>query len=392
MADDHSAITRQAVQELIASENMPALSIYFPTRRGVAEPEENSLKLKDALKDARRELGQSMRTPDVDEFLEPLTSLLDDVRFWRGQAEGLALFRSKDFFRTFRLPFPVDAEIAAAEHFHLKPLLPALSTQGYFFILALSQNAVRLMRASRYGISEVDLDGVEMPKSLAEALQYDVLERGGLQTHSGGRMGGQNRRQGGQAVFHGREGSEEHKEQILRFFQGVDHGLHEVLRTSHEPLIVAAVEYLRPLYRQASHYRYILPKGVDGNPDGLRPDELLKRAVPLIEDHYGAALEEARNRYGDAQGTGLASDDPEQVVLAAADGRIDSLFTGRQDTVWGRVDQQERKVTLDGGPGPRRVDLTDLAARETLLNGGHVYVVEREHVPTRSAMAAVFRY
>lgn len=390
MADDHSAITRQAVQELIASENVPALSIYFPTQRGVVEPEENSLKLKDSLKDARRELSESMRTPDVDEFVEPLSSLLGDVHFWRNQAEGLALFRSKDFFKSFRLPFPVDPEVVAGEHFHLKPLLPALSTQGYFFILALSQNDVRLMRASRYGISEVDLAGVEMPKSIAEALKYDVLERGGLQTHSGGRIGGQGRRQGGQAVFHGREGSEEHKEQILRYFQGVDHGLRDVLRTSHEPLIIAAVEYLRPLFRQASHYRYILPKGIDGNPDGLRPHELLERAVPLIEEHYAAALEEARNRYGDARGAGLASDDPEEVVLAAADGRVDSLFAARQETVWGRVDQQQRRVSLSDGPG--RVDLTDLAARETLLNGGHVYVVDREHVPTRGPMAAVFRY
>jgi hypothetical protein len=40
----------------------------------------------------------------------------------------------------------------------------------------------------------------------------------------------------------------------------------------------------------------------------------------------------------------------------------------------------------------RDEDLLDLAATQTLLHGGSVYAVEREHLPDATLIAAVFRY
>lgn len=66
------------------------------------------------------------------------------------------------------------------------PLLPLLSGDGRFYILALSQNELRLLQATRYSVSEVDLEGV--PESLSTALRYDVPEES-LQWHTSGRAG-----------------------------------------------------------------------------------------------------------------------------------------------------------------------------------------------------------
>jgi len=41
---------------------------------------------------------------------------------------------------------------------------------------------------------------------------------------------------------------------------------------------------------------------------------------------------------------------------------------------------------------PGDEDLLDLAAVQTLLNGGTVYAVELEKVPDGASLAAVFRY
>ncbi|MDO8786314.1 MAG: hypothetical protein Q7J12_08865, partial [Syntrophales bacterium] len=62
-----------------------------------------------------------------------------------------------------------------ADRFHIKPLLPILRGDERFYLLALSQNEVRLLEGSRHSVREVDLK--TLPKSLAAPLQYDVPER-----------------------------------------------------------------------------------------------------------------------------------------------------------------------------------------------------------------------
>jgi hypothetical protein len=53
----------------------------------------------------------------------------------------------------------------------MKPLLPLLSGDGQFYILALSQNGVRLLQGTRYSVSEVELE--DIPGDLAETLRHD---------------------------------------------------------------------------------------------------------------------------------------------------------------------------------------------------------------------------
>ncbi|MGH8601563.1 MAG: hypothetical protein ACREXR_01905, partial [Gammaproteobacteria bacterium] len=54
--------------------------------------------------------------------------------------------------------------MAVVEHrFHLKPLFPLISGDGTFYLLALSQNEVRLFKGSRYHINELGL-GDDVPR------------------------------------------------------------------------------------------------------------------------------------------------------------------------------------------------------------------------------------
>lgn len=83
----------------------------------------------------------------------------------------------------------------ATDRFHLKPLLQLLSGDGQFYILALSQNQVRLFQGNRYHVSGVEL--TDLPTSMAEALQLDNPQQN-LQFHTGTSQGGG----GDRATFH----------------------------------------------------------------------------------------------------------------------------------------------------------------------------------------------
>ncbi|MCE2703319.1 MAG: hypothetical protein LW859_39355 [Anabaena sp. 49633_E8] len=54
----------------------------------------------------------------------------------------------------------------------------------------------------------------------------------------------------------------------------VDSALHKKLRGEKAPLILAGVEYLLPIYRQANTYPYLAETGITGNAEILKMQEL----------------------------------------------------------------------------------------------------------------------
>jgi hypothetical protein len=253
-------------------------------------------------------------------------------------------------------------------------------------VLAVSQNEVRLLQCSRYSVRMVTPEAV--PGSLAEALKYDSPERQ-LQFHTGTGKGPGKRA----AIFHGQGvGTDDAKDNILRYFKQIDHGLHELLREEQAPLVIAGVDYLHSLYRQSNSYPYLLQEGISGNVDEINAEELQQQAWSIVKPYFEREQREALRRYREITGTELAADNVEQVVLAAYDGRIAILFVALGVQVWGMVDAEQRKVQTYKKAEPGMQDLLDFAAFHTLTQGGTVYAVEPENVPSRTSVAAIFRY
>jgi hypothetical protein len=160
------------------------------------------------------------------------------------------------------------------ERFHIKPLLPLLSGDGHFYVLALSQNEIRLLQGSRDSVAVVDL--VDVPESLADALRWDDPERQ-LQWHTGTGA----RADGRAAIFHGHGvGTDNTKTNILRYFQKVDDGICRILAEDPAPLVLAGVDYLLPIYRSASDYPNLVEGAVTGSPEELSAANLHQAAWP----------------------------------------------------------------------------------------------------------------
>jgi hypothetical protein len=78
-------------------------------------------------------------------------------------------------FSYYRLPFNFKEQVVVSDHFYLKPLLPFLATGGRFYILALSQNSIRLLEGTRFNIQELELPEM-VPANLAEVLKYEEAQ------------------------------------------------------------------------------------------------------------------------------------------------------------------------------------------------------------------------
>jgi hypothetical protein len=400
--DDLHVITREQLRELAADESAPAVSLYFPTNHAPVEPEENSLYLKNLLAVVQeRLLDSDMRRTHVASLLDPLRQLLGDADFWLHQEESLALLRTPDRFAYYRLPYGVSERAIVAPAVYVKPLFQTLFPDGYFFVLALSQHAVRLLRCTRHGARVVDLEKLPIPRSLEEALRFDDLQKPELQHHpmtgpgraSVGRGPAEGRAGGRQHGFHGHgESGEEVKTQIRRYLHAVDAGLARLLGSETAPMIVAGVDYIRSIYRDVTHYKFVMDEGIDGNPDRTSDARLHAMAAPIIEEQLKRVREEAREKHESLRARGLASDDLQELLGAAHVGKVDTAFVRADIDVWGSYDVETDSMTRHDEPETGDVDLLDLVARQTFLNAGTVYVCAADEMVGAAPATATFRY
>lgn len=362
------------------------VSIYMPTHRLGTTTQQDPIRFKNLMRQAEELLiDGGIRGQDARDLLESAQKL-DNNQFWQHQSDGLAIFISSNVFRYYCLPLNFEELVVVTDRFHLKPLLPLLTGDGIFYILALSQNQVRLLQGTRYSVSEVELENV--PQSIAEALKYDDPEKQ-FQFHTGTPQFGGERA----GMFHGQgAGNDEQKDKLLRYFRKVNRGLEELLKNQKSPLILAGVDYLLPIYKEANTYPDLMEQGITGNPEELKAEELHSSAWNIVQPYFGQAQQDVVNHYQELMGTGQTANAIQDVVPAAYYQRVESLLVPVGVQQWGLFNPGTNEIQLHQTHEPGDEDLIDFAAIHTLFNGGTVYTVEPEIVPNDALLAAVFRY
>ncbi len=385
-------LTRTELEQLMRKEQQQCVSIYMPTHRTGTEAQQDPIRLKNLIREAEKRLAaRGVSTSDVQKMVAPASQLLQDFHFWQHQSDGLAIFLSSDKVRRYRLPLNFEELVAVEDHFHIKPLLPLFTGDGKFYILALSQNEVRLLNGTRYSVSEVDIG--QIGGSLAEAIP-SVNHQMSLQSHTSGSPDGMS--EGGSVTFHGQGGDsgESAKNELLRYFRLVADGLTEFVQGDHAPLVLAGVEYLLPIYKEANTYPNLIDAVIKGNPELLHMDELHQSAWDILGPFFQAAQAEAVAHYQqlDGQASERAADTLEKIVPAAYGGRVEILFVAADVQQLGVFNPVTNEIEFHDPIKPGDESLLDLAAVQTYLNGGVVYTMAPEKVPGGKSAAAVLRY
>ena len=371
---------RPDLENLLRTQAQTCVSIFLPTTRAGRELQQNPIRLKNLLREAEKRLHE-LGLRSVDSITKPAHDLVLDGNFWRHQGDGLALFLAPDFAESYTLPAAFEDLVVVADHFHLKPLLPMISSGEHFYVLGLSQKYVKLFRGGRFSVGEVRLTGV--PPTLRDALQYDDREPS-LQSHSGG---------GARAIFHGQGlGKDDPKDDIRRYFRLIDAGVHEILKSEHAPLVLAGVDYLLPLYREVTEYPHVMTDGVVGSPEHVSVEQLHTRAWEIVSPLFGRDRERAKARYLAVAETPNGTSDVKRAVRAAHQGRVDTLFVAVGEHLWGTWDEVTEAIYIHDRAEAGDVDLLDAAAAQAWLHGGTVYAVPPDEVPGEAQLAAVLRY
>jgi len=384
-------LSKSELEALVEHQDGWCISLYMPTHRAGREIQQDPIRLKNLTNQAEKQLADAgMRATEARDLLAPVVEMAELYGFWRHQGDGLAVFRSPTLFRGYRLPIDFEELVIVARSFHIKPLLPLITADARFYVLALSQHEIRLLQGTRFSVAEVDLSDV--PESLEEAMRWDDPERQ-LQWHS---QTGQRADTVRRAMFHGHgfASADDPKDYIRQYFRQIDEGLADILHGEKAPLVVAGVDYVLDLYREVNSYHRIMDKDVEGSPEHLTEDELHERAWPIVEEVLEKERSEALEEYQALVGKSskLASDNVKDTILAAYQGRVDKLFVALDVQVWGAADLESGEVEQHEERQPGDEDLLDLASINTVLTDGVVYAMEAEEVPGGSPLAAVLRF
>ena len=397
-------LTREGIRAFLSEDHDTVVSIYFPTERKAYRSEQNSLRFRSAINESTKQLEKrGLHRTKVHSLISPLRDLLEDERFWLHQENGLALFQSRTGLETVRLHFEPAESVRVADAPYVVPLLEGLETGERHALLAVSRSAIRLFLCTNDAIEEVDTTDLKMPRSLAESMRYDDLQKPESLNHpmtGPGRAltrtnptGRGDRRHG----FHGHGGSDvREKTYVAAYLHQVDAALLRRLNDlGSPPLILAGVESVSAIYRSVSKYDGLTIETIEGSPDELRSDELHEQAKPILHSRTKAKVDDARSRFHDLAARGLATANLPEVVDAADVGRVDTLLVRRGASAWGRLDPASREVTIVEVSQEEADldDLLDLASRRTLTNHGTVLVLDPDVMIGANATAvATLRY
>lgn len=357
------------LRELLTSARPPCVSLYVPTHRRASGEGEAALRLRMLLGDARAALDDiGLGSAEIDGLLAPATRLLTDRLFWEHQGDGLAILLAADRWQRLRLPFPVPELVSVGERFSIHPLVELLADRR-FLLLALSQQLARLFTADPWSMRELEVEG--FLQGIVEGLPLDQHEES-LQVH--GAITGP----GSAASFHGHGGAKDAAAAAReRYLRAVDHALHAVLRGRKEPLVVAGVTSVVTEFAELTRHGPIIAQ-VAGNPDRMPAKELQVAAWGAAEPHFLRRRDEALRRYAALAGTGRTSDQLEEVVETASQGRVETLFIP--------------PATAIPSADADTTGAVEEAIADTVLHRGEVCLVDDVSWPDLRVPSAILRY
>jgi len=375
-------ITKDDVRDILEKNKDISISIFLPTEKSGQEAMHGKIRLKNLLKDTENSLKeQNLSQSNIDDILSPAYELIDDTTFCEYQKYGLAIFITEEIFKYFKVPVKFNEISIVSNQFYIVPILSQFTGNGEFYLLSLNQNNIKLYQCSQYTIDEIELK--ETPKSLSEALKYDVFEKQ-MSGHSGSSSGSN-------TILHGIE-TEDRKNQVYRFFQMVNDGVLKSIKNREAPLVLAGVKNILSIYRKANKHPNLMDEGVEGSPEDLRMDILHKKAWDIVDSYFRKSYEKTIENYEEFKTTDQTTNKIDDIAPAAYNGRIENLVLASDFQQWGQYNNSTNKVELNKRNTTDNVELLNFSAVHTFLTNGNVYVVPAEKIPTNKPYIATLRY
>jgi len=363
--------TRSDFKALSLTRSDACVSIYLKTTPLSADTGASRIELGNLVSEARGQLeAAELDKRRLSVLLEQFDAL-DDNEFWRLQANSLAILATPDSLRTFRLANELTPMVQVSDRFHLKPMLRAITFPHSAYVLALSENAVRLVEIhAELPPSPIKLDG--LPKDAASAAGKSTLN----DRSAKGRI----------------QGSEGHNVRLIQYARKVDAALRPFLMGHETPLILAGTGRLADVFPSVNSYPHLLEDAISESPDRLTDGELAQLARPALDAAYAREIKDIKALFEKRAGEGRTLTDISGAARAATFGAIQTLLVDIDGIVPGTVDDETGAVTFAETSDADTYGVVDEIAARAFSSGARVLGVRQSDLPGQGDLAAILRF
>ncbi len=371
-----TSVTRSVFDQLARFDNGDCVSIYLPIGHG-ADQRCAATRLRGLIGAAQAALDRR-GSGGAEDLLAGPNAAAERASF--GHVGTLAYFCAPGLSLELPLDAVVEALVTVGPRFEVSPLLAAMDTGSGGHVLTVGARNVRLYRIDADSLHECAVP--DLAHSVDDSLWYERVERH-VGSHSGQPVGSGHFT----TIGHGSGAQREsRKERLERYFHHVDHAVLDYLGADRVgTLFVAGTTPEVARFTGLTRHPHTVAVNV-GSSARLSLRELYERVGATRDDGEALAVGLSR-RFAEVHGTGLGACDLDEVIAAAAAGRVETLLLGGPDPVWRLGETDEGRA-----PAGERVDLVNLAVTEAWRHGAGVHLAPPELLPADASVAAIFRY
>ena len=374
-------VSEKEINKLVNRNGSDLVTITLPTHKAGEESKQDPIRLKNLLTKAVSILKENgKKESDAEEYLKSAFDLLDKPLFWAHADKGLAIYISEDESDIFKLPYKVDSEVYVHDHHLITPLLPMLSMDGTFCVLAVSRQEAKLLKCTRDDVE--DITPTDVSVSVADYLEVDQEKQ--LQFHTGSTSQ--------QAMYFGHGASEEDKKVIVeQFMREFEKEVTKVMRERNDPLVIMGLKDNLSLYKKVNNYGRLVEDSIEFNPDELSDQEIRDKGWSVIQKHFLKDMYSSLEKFSE-QADGKVSNNLGDIVEATIQGRSQTIFISKDEKKWGVFDECEQTVHYSSKPKNGDIELLNWLSITGRKKGTNVYMLPKNDMPMRSTVAAEFRF
>lgn len=137
---------RETLKKLRKVKKENCISIILTTHKSKPDYLEDSLRLKNMVKEVETRLAADVDKKKADQLMQKLHSVVDEIDHSKN-IESLLIFVNEDMAEYVRIPVPVQDRVIIDNTFATRDFFRAIHLETHYFILVLSQEKIRLVEA-----------------------------------------------------------------------------------------------------------------------------------------------------------------------------------------------------------------------------------------------------
>ncbi|OLL28503.1 hypothetical protein BTH42_27475 [Burkholderia sp. SRS-W-2-2016] len=356
------------IARLFGIKSDACVSLYLATTPVTSETAGSRIEFSNLIRDAMSRLEtRGLDKRRLWQLHELLAEVQENEVFWRYQANSLAVLATPDEIHTFRLANRLESEVEASDRFNIKPLLRATTFDHSAYVIAISENSLRVVEIFA-DLPPEEIRVPDQPTDMASELRLN--DRNDSSINSG----------------------DLHKFNLTKYARRVDAALAPLLQHGDVPVIVMAAQPIASIFHNLCRAQNLLPQILSHSPDRLSPGEIAAEARKLLDVHYQSVVAGHREHYQGRLHNRRASDMLEEVARGATQGAIETLYINIDSDLKGTLDEQTGAVDY-GTAGPAvAYSLVGEVTRRALAAGAKVVALRRNDLPAGADVAATFRF